>query len=220
VDNLGAITEDGCPVEVYLRLPTAGEPEVVHAQLPPGGSVLDLGCGVGRIADPLAALGHDLVGVDNSPEMLARVSLARTVHADIATVRLAQRFDLVLAASHLLNQPDREDRRRLYDTVAWHLSENGTALFEWHPPDWFDALEPGISPEGRIGPVRTRLRVDTIANGLLTAAVTYADEGRQWTQPFTARRLTPDQVDAELAEVGLTLAEPPAPRWLRAVAAH
>jgi SAM-dependent methyltransferase len=214
VDNLGAITEDGCPVDVYLLFPTAGEPDMVHAQLPPGGSVLDLGCGVGRIADPLVELGHDVVGVDNSADMLAHVRRARTVHADIATVRLPQRFDLVLAASHLLNQPDLEDRRRLYDTVAAHLAPHGVALFEWHPPEWFDSLAPESG--GTIGPVRTRLRVERNENGLLTAAVTYAAGDREWTQPFTARRLTTAEVDAELAEVGLTLTAPPAPRWLTA----
>jgi SAM-dependent methyltransferase len=37
---------------------------------PPSGRTLDLGCGEGRLARDLAALGHDVVGVDLSPTMV------------------------------------------------------------------------------------------------------------------------------------------------------
>jgi SAM-dependent methyltransferase len=38
---------------------------------PPRGRTLDIGCGEGRLARDLAALGHDVAGVDASPTMLA-----------------------------------------------------------------------------------------------------------------------------------------------------
>ena len=38
---------------------------------PPSGRTLDLGCGEGRLARDLAALGHDVAGVDVSPTMIA-----------------------------------------------------------------------------------------------------------------------------------------------------
>jgi SAM-dependent methyltransferase len=37
---------------------------------PPAGRTLDLGCGEGRFARDLAALGHDVVGIDASPTMI------------------------------------------------------------------------------------------------------------------------------------------------------
>src|SRR5881398_3579130 len=37
----------------------------------PGRRTLDLGCGEGRLSRDLKALGHDVVGVDASPTMLA-----------------------------------------------------------------------------------------------------------------------------------------------------
>ncbi len=46
----GTITDDGCPVEVYAALPPDGEAEIIHGAAPAGGSVLELGCGTGRIA--------------------------------------------------------------------------------------------------------------------------------------------------------------------------
>ena len=35
-----------------------------------GGPILELGCGTGRLTKPLAALGFDVVGLDNDPDML------------------------------------------------------------------------------------------------------------------------------------------------------
>jgi SAM-dependent methyltransferase len=67
------ITPDGCSVELYALLPPMGEPEVVHAAVPAGASILELGAGAGRVTHRLVALGHPVVAVDESAEMLARV---------------------------------------------------------------------------------------------------------------------------------------------------
>lgn len=49
---------------------TEQEAEFVASQLPPGGRVLDLACGTGRIAIPLAARGFDVHGLDISERVL------------------------------------------------------------------------------------------------------------------------------------------------------
>lgn len=59
------VAPDGSPVAFYRRLPATGKPELIHAAIGPGTSVLDLGCGPGRIAGPLVALGHAVTGVDD-----------------------------------------------------------------------------------------------------------------------------------------------------------
>ena len=41
-----------------------------------GGAILELACGSGRIALPLAAAGHAVTGVDRDPQMLERARLA------------------------------------------------------------------------------------------------------------------------------------------------
>ena len=61
--RLADVAPDGSPVDFYRRLPATGEPELIHAAIGAGASVLDLGCGPGCIAGPLAALGHQVVGV-------------------------------------------------------------------------------------------------------------------------------------------------------------
>jgi SAM-dependent methyltransferase len=112
---------DGSPVEVYRRLPSMGEPELVSGLLPPGARVLDLGAGTGRTADPLAELGYDVVAVDDSAEMLAHVRRARPHLGRIEDLALAERFDLVLLAGHLVNTPDAGLRRALLAAARRHL---------------------------------------------------------------------------------------------------
>jgi len=114
------VAPDGCPVAVYLALPPMGEAELVHAAVGGGASVLDLGCGTGRIAHGLVELGHEVVGVDESAEMLSHVRGARTVHASIAALDLHRTFDAVLLASHLLNVPDDTERHARVTAAARH----------------------------------------------------------------------------------------------------
>ena len=45
--------------------------EALATDLPDGAKVMDFGCGDGRVAIPLRALGYDVTGVDSSPRMLA-----------------------------------------------------------------------------------------------------------------------------------------------------
>jgi hypothetical protein len=45
----GVITPDGCAVDFYARLAAMGEPEIVHGAIPPGSSILELGCGAGCV---------------------------------------------------------------------------------------------------------------------------------------------------------------------------
>jgi SAM-dependent methyltransferase len=107
----GTITPDGCAVELYALLEATGEPAIVHAAVPAGASILELGAGAGRVTRPLVALGHPVVAVDESAEMLARVRGAETVRARIQELDLGRRFDAVLLASFLVNTDDRDLRR-------------------------------------------------------------------------------------------------------------
>ena len=214
----GPVTDDGCPVEVYLRLPAMGEPELVH-RLAPGGRVLDLGAGTGRIADPLVALGHDVLAVDGSAEMLAAVRSARTHRARIEDLDLAERFDVVLLASHLVNTPDPALRRALLAASRRHLADGGRVLLQWHEPAWFDGLSPGARLDGTIGPLSSSLEVHDLADGVVSATVTYRDAARVWTQDFRAARLSAAELEDALEEAGLRPVPPnPAPSWVLAAA--
>ena len=60
----GAITPDGCAVEVYTRLPIGPEPDIIAAAVPAGAHILELGSGVGRMTHPLLERGFTVTAVD------------------------------------------------------------------------------------------------------------------------------------------------------------
>ena len=69
-------------------------------------SVLDAGCGSGRIAIELARHGIDVVGVDVNPSMLETARHAAPdivfVEADLATFELGRTVDVVVMAGNVL----------------------------------------------------------------------------------------------------------------------
>ena len=77
----------------------------------PVGTALDAACGTGRYAAHLAAAGHQLIGVDASPEMLARartrVPGADFRHGDVRHLPVGNdEVDLVVAGLALTHVPD------------------------------------------------------------------------------------------------------------------
>jgi len=214
------ITPDGCAVDLYALLSARGEAEIIHdAAGDPSASVLELGAGTGRVTGPLTALGHRVVAVDESPEMLARITTARTVCSRIEDLALDERFDVVLLASHLINVPGDRERRSLLVACARHVSPDGCVIIEQHEPEWF---ETAAESESEADGIVFRLRdISRPAPELLSATVEYQAGERIWTQAFTTRRLGTDQLRAALAEAGLAfdryLSADRA--WLRAVPA-
>ena len=200
----GVITPDGCAVDFYALLPPGDDPGIIQAAIPGGASILELGCGTGRVTTALAALGHPIVAVDESAEMLAHVRGADTVQAVIQDLRLGRRFDVVLLASHLINVPDDEIRRALLRTGAEHVTPNGCVIIQQHPPAWFASAGPSqrTSADG----MTFRLRdVTRPGPGLVAATVVYEVGSRIWTQSFTARQLGDEFLRACLREAGLAL---------------
>jgi SAM-dependent methyltransferase len=199
----GVITPDGCAVELYARLPAMGEPAIVHEAAGPGASILDLGCGTGRITRPLAALGHPVVAVDESADMLARVRDAETVCARIEGLSLGRRFDAVLLASHLINAEDVTERTAFLATCRRHVADEGCVIIQQHGPAWFSAA--AESEQVRDG-ISYRMRdVSRPAADLLSATVEYATGDQRWTQTFTARKLGHAQLAEALGAAGLGL---------------
>lgn len=108
-----------------------------------GGPVLELACGSGRIALPLARAGIEVHGIDLAPDMLkvlAKRAAAEApdvrdrIHAaagDMTQLDLGRRFGLVVLGATslcLLHTPDQ--RERLFASVAEHLSDGGRFLFD------------------------------------------------------------------------------------------
>ena len=201
---MSATAPDGSPVGLYATLAPLGEPQLIHETVPPGSEILELGCGAGRITHALLELGHPVVAVDNSPEMLAHVHGAETVLADIETLELRRRFRVVLLASNFLNAPDDQELAAVLAACARHVAGDGQVLLERMPPEW----EPRQGTS-EVGGVRISMS-DAVRDGDLVSAVMRYEAGtEQWSHAFTARLISDRDVDHALERAGLRRV-----RWL------
>lgn len=169
---------------------------------------------------PLIELGHPVVAVDESPEMLAHVGVragaAQTVCARIQDLHLDRQFDVVLLASHLINA-DELTCSAFLAACGRHVAPSGCVIIQQHPPTWFQDAAP---TESAIGGIATRLRdISRPEPGALAATVDYVAGDRVWTQSFTALELSEDRLLSVLAAAGLVLDSylTPDHSWLRAV---
>ncbi|MEU4147571.1 class I SAM-dependent methyltransferase [Streptomyces parvulus] len=197
----GAITPDGCAVELYARLPAGPEPEIVASAVPAGARILELGSGVGRMTHPLLERGFSVTAVDESAEMLEHVRGARTICGPIERLDLAERFDVVLMASFLVHAGDVEVRRGLLRTCARHVSDDGCVLIQREGADYHTNL-----PRERVDPSGFTVRIlsaDPVGGGVNSVRAEYEFPDAVWTQTFLARPLTQEQFERALAAAGL-----------------
>lgn len=200
----GVITADGCSVDLYAMLPAGDEPDMVVAVAPAGATVLELGCGAGRVTHPLVERGYVVTAVDNSPEMLAQIRGAERVHANIEGLDLGRRFDVVLFGSHLVNNPDLDELNTWLAAAARHVSADGSLLVERHATDWFDDLD-DLDEEWIEGAaMRSRLRdIARIDARTVHCTVEYDAAGSLWSQTFTTRQVDNEDLDRLAAAHGL-----------------
>lgn len=192
---------DGSPVEFYKLLPAQGEPELIHGEIPAGASVLDLGCGVGRIAHALVALGHPVTAVDESLEMLAEVRGAEAIRSKIEDLDLGRTFECVLLMSNLVNAGE-QHRQAFLRTCRGHVAPDGIVLIERLDPQ----TTPGSST-GEFGPFHIDVELQPDRDSLRGIVVYSLPDGRHWTHRFGpgGRILDDDALRADLAAVGLRL---------------
>ena len=95
-------------------------------------TVLDAGCGTGRVAIELARRGIDVTGVDLDPPMLA-VARAKApeltwVEADLLTVDLARTFDVVAMPGNVMIFLRHGTERAVVANLARHLARCGVMI--------------------------------------------------------------------------------------------
>jgi SAM-dependent methyltransferase len=120
-----------------------GDDLAIYADLaPPGGSILELGVGTGRLAFALAEQGFSVTGIDIAPAMLAQAAarqaeahseVARRVtlkRADMTSLDLKRTFDLVICPYFTLaHVPRGMAWKNTFATAARHLKPEGLAAF-------------------------------------------------------------------------------------------
>lgn len=199
----GAITPDGCAVELYSRLPVGDGPEIIAGVVPAGTHILELGSGVGRMSHALLERGYTITAVDESPDMLERVRGARTICGPIEELDLGERFDAVLLASFLVHTGDEELRRALLRTCVRHVADGGCVLIQREGEEYHTNV-----PRERVDPSGFTVRIvsaEPIGDGTNSVRAEYDFPDASWTQTFRARPLTKEEFEAALGEVGLTV---------------
>lgn len=102
------------------------------------GTVLDVGCGVGRWSRRLASRGGHVVGIDLSPAMVAEAVRRTTIAglsersrfqvADITELDLRERFDTVWCVTVLQHLMDQTDLLRAVRGLVRHLAPDGRLI--------------------------------------------------------------------------------------------
>jgi SAM-dependent methyltransferase len=108
------------------------------------GSVLDAGCGTGRVGRELFTRGVDVVGVDLDAEMLetaqSRCPSVSWIEGDISLIQLDRKFDVVLMAGNVMNFVIPDSRRGALENLVGHLRPSG------HLITGYSVLPDGCSP--------------------------------------------------------------------------
>lgn len=195
------VAPDGSPVDVYLALPPGDTPRTIDSALRPRSSILELGSGPGRISHPLAELGHTVVAVDNSPEMLAHLRDVEGVLADVFSLDLRRTFDGVVAGSNLINIADHAMRIRLLEVCRRHVADGGSVLVERYEPEWASAP---TASRATIGHVEVAFELVGDNPDSFRGRVVYSIGRKAWVQEFTATHVPEDVLVEDAASAGLT----------------
>jgi SAM-dependent methyltransferase len=116
-------------------------------------SVLELGCGTGRVLLPLAAVCGTIYGMDRSPAMLARCvqklqaagmprSKARAELGDMTDFALGRQFDLIIAPYRVVQLLDTAAQvAGVFRCIGAHLAPEGTCILNvFHPQGGFERV--------------------------------------------------------------------------------
>ena len=104
-----------------------------------GGILLDLACGTGSISEEMARFGYDVIGVDNSDEMLG-IALDKKFDSGLDIQYLCQdmrrldmygTIDVAICALDSINHlPSLEDVRKVFENVAFFSELGGLFIFD------------------------------------------------------------------------------------------
>jgi SAM-dependent methyltransferase len=106
-----------------------GEARFVDAMAARRSHILDAGCGPGRVGGAIQLLGHQVVGVDLDPALIAAAKQdypgPRWLTGDLADLALADRFDVIVAAGNVITFLASNTRVPVFSRLRLHLCEGG-----------------------------------------------------------------------------------------------
>jgi SAM-dependent methyltransferase len=140
-----------------------GEARLVDAMLQRGSRVLDAGCGPGRVGAFLHAVGHDVVGVDVDPVLIAaaeedhpgpRWLVGDLAGLDLAAAGIAEPFDAIVSAGNVMTFLAPSTRLAVLRRLRAHVRPDGRAAIGFGAGRGYgfddflaDAREAGWAPD-------------------------------------------------------------------------
>lgn len=115
--------------------------ELLAADMPAGAKVLDFGCGDGRVAIPLRAMGYDVTGADSSPRMLAALAdhdpdltTFQSDGSDFGKHLGRRKFDAVYCLAVLIHH-DYDAGAQLVANLRAVVKKGGLLALDWPTSD-------------------------------------------------------------------------------------
>ena len=160
-DNLEAFAD---PVD-YDRQDSSDKGVAFYASLAreTGGPVLEIACGTGRVAIPIAREGLAVTGLDVVPGMLERARSKaaglpiRWIEGDARDFDLDERFRLIFLTGNAFQAfVTNADQEALLGRVRAHLHDEGLFAFETRNPRWRTREERDEDRDGLFVDLETR----------------------------------------------------------------
>lgn len=177
----------------------------------PGGRVLELGVGTGRLAVPMAQAGMRVTGIDSSEAMLdvlAERDTAREVEAlrgDMVDDLPDGPFDAVLIAYNtIFNLLEEDIQQRCFTSVARVLRPGGAFVVEAFVPDsevgpGSDVTVRSMTVDQVVLSVSEQHPSEQRASGQF---IQFSESGGVRLRPWSIRWASPDQLDSMAAAAG------------------
>ncbi len=184
---------------------------IALAGVQPPGRVLDVPCGFGRVAQPLAELGFSVVGVDLSSDMLmearhrCRGLDVDLIEGDMRQLAVEGSFDAALCLfSSIGDSGNTDDDLRFFSAVQSHLKDGAALVIDSqhrdrraaHPisRDWFEVDGTPVVTEGFMDWV----------TGIGGETVRWQSDGEWHERRFEVYHYTATELDRLLQEAGFT----------------
>jgi SAM-dependent methyltransferase len=119
----------------------AGEGRLVDAMVRRNARVLDAGCGPGRVGAYLYSVGHDVVGVDADPKLIAAAEIdhpgpnwlvADLSELDLATQGEPDPFDAIVLAGNVMVFLAPATETAVLRRAKHHLADDGFVVIGFH----------------------------------------------------------------------------------------
>lgn len=140
-----------------------GEARLVDAMAPRGAHILDAGCGPGRVGGYLSAAGHQVVGVDVDPALIAaaeqdhpgpRWLVGDLAELDLPARGIAEPFHIVVSAGNVMTFLAPSTRVQVLERLRAHLRDDGRVVIgfgagrDYEYAEFFDdAARAGLAPD-------------------------------------------------------------------------